>query len=135
MKVLVICDRRHPNEWRELPASQLGLTIAGNGAYQVRPWCEPCGRWATGSVPLDVLRSRGFLPQDLQIVADYRGIVGRCAHRGCDREAVEDHHFAPRSVFPDADDWPMALLCREHHTEWHRRMLVAADADERSAAA
>jgi hypothetical protein len=29
-------------------------------------------------------------------------------------------------VFGDeADDWPMALLCRPHHEEWHRRMRAA----------
>lgn len=125
MKVLVICDQRHPNRWEDVPASALGLTIAGNGSYQVRPWCPECGLWATGSVPLTTLNARGFVATDLQIVADYRGQLGRCSHRGCDREAVEDHHFAPQAIFTDADDWPRALLCTDHHNEWHRRMRAA----------
>lgn len=125
VKVLVICER-HPNRWMERTVDQLGLTIAGNGSYQVRPWCDECGRWSTGSVPQASLTAKGLLATDLQVVADYRGQLGRCSYRGCDREAVEDHHFAPRAVFADADDWPRALLCVEHHTEWHRRMRVAA---------
>lgn len=125
MTVLVICDRRHESRWAERSASQLGLTIAGNGAYQVRPWCDECGRWATGSVPLDRIRSAGIDPAGLVVLDDYRGLLGRCSYRGCDREAVEDHHFAPQAIFTDADDWPRALLCVEHHAEWHSRMQVA----------
>lgn len=110
-----------------MPASQLGLTIAGNGSYQVRPWCSQCGRWSTGSVPLATLRSRGIDPATLTVVNDYRGSLGRCSRRGCDREAVEDHHFAPLAIFgAEADEWPRALLCVEHHVEWHRRIGVVA---------
>jgi hypothetical protein len=126
MKVLVICGDRHPNRWEERELGQLGLTIAGNGAYQIRPWCRECDRWATGSVPVLTLNAKGFIASDVQVVADYRGTLGRCSHRGCEREAVEDHHFAPRAIFADADDWPRALLCVEHHQEWHRRIGVAA---------
>lgn len=126
MKVLVICER-HPNRWVDRTTDQLGLTIAGNGAYQVRPWCDECGRWASGSVPASILSAKGLYTTDLQVVADYRGSLGRCSRRGCDREAVEDHHFAPRAIFgEDADDWPRALLCVDHHLEWHRRMAGAA---------
>lgn len=126
LKVLVICER-HESRWTERTVDQLGLTIAGNGAYQIRPWCDDCGRWATGSVPLTTLAAKGLLPTDLQLVADHRGSIGRCCRAGCEREAVEDHHFAPRAVFgAEADDWPRALLCTEHHAEWHRRMRVAA---------
>jgi hypothetical protein len=122
-----MCPERHPNRWLERSEGQLGLTIAGNGSYQVRPWCDECGRWATGSVPQAMLRSRGIQPRDLPVVDDARGTIGRCSFRGCDREAVEDHHFAPRAIFGDtADDWPRALLCVEHHVEWHRRMAGAA---------
>jgi hypothetical protein len=127
MNVLVICSQRHENRWLERTAAQLSLTIAGNGGYQVRPWCDECGRWATGSVPLATLRARGIEPAELQLVDDYRGLLGRCSHRGCEREAVEDHHFAPLAVFgPEADDWPRGLLCVEHHVEWHRRVEVAS---------
>lgn len=125
LKVLVICDQRHAAQWLDILPADLGLTIAGNGAYQVRPWCRDCDRWATGSVPLTTLHAKGFVATDLRVVADYRGQLGRCSYRGCEREAVEDHHFAPQSIFPDADEWPRALLCTDHHNEWHRRMQAA----------
>lgn len=126
LKVIIICGDRHPNRWMDRSADELGLTIIGSGAYQIRPWCDECGRWATGSIPQDTIRAKGFVPTDFQVIADYRGMLGRCSHRGCDREGVEDHHFAPQAIFPDADDWPRALLCVEHHIEWHRRMRAAA---------
>lgn len=126
MQVRVICPDRHPERWVELTPEALGLTIAGNGSYQVRPWCSECGRWATGSIPVAYVKARGIEPTALTVIADQRGTLGRCSRRGCEREAVEDHHFAPQAIFgAEADDWPRALLCVEHHLEWHSRMRVA----------
>ena len=38
---------------------------------------------------------------------------------------VEEHHWAPRSLFADAEMWPKSLLCHECHTRWHRVTRVA----------
>ena len=35
---------------------------------------------------------------------------------------VEDHHWAPRKYFDNADDWPKSKLCRKCHAEWHRKV-------------
>lgn len=109
----------------DIRAAHLGVRIAGNGSYQVVATCPECG---TESSPIGHhLVARGNVRvADLPVVADYRGGLGRCSRRGCELEAVEDHHFAPRAVFRDeADDWPRALLCQTHHAEWHRRMGAA----------
>ena len=114
--IRVCCLDRHPDRWVE--TDLLGLRIAGNGSYQVVPWCDECEHWSSMAIP-----HNGYRISDLPVIADNRGTLGRCSRRGCEREAVEDHHFAPRAVFgQDADEWPRALLCVEHHIEWHRRM-------------
>lgn len=109
----------------EIAGATLGVRIAGNGAYQVVAYCPDC---LTTSSPIahPVVERAGYVVSALPVIADYRGSLGRCSRRGCDREAVEDHHFAPRAVFQEeADEWPRALLCQEHHAEWHRRMGAA----------
>lgn len=40
----------------------------------------------------------------------------RCgAHTG-----VEEHHWAPRALFDDADLWPTSWLCPSCHLRWHQ---------------
>jgi hypothetical protein len=33
---------------------------------------------------------------------------------------VENHHWAPQSLFPDAHRWPQSWLCRKCHNRWHQ---------------
>jgi hypothetical protein len=47
-----------------------------------------------------------------------RETCGRCGSRG----PTEAHHWAPRSMFKDADLWPCAYLCRACHMYWHAVM-------------
>ena len=35
------------------------------------------------------------------------------------------HHWAPRAIFDDPDDWPTGWLCPECHTFWHNSMYAA----------
>lgn len=117
------CGTPHRAATSPIELDLLAVRIAGNGAYQVVAVCPECG---TASQPIPHWRVP-VAPSTLPVVADYRGQLGRCSRRGCDQEAVEDHHFAPRAVFGDeADDWPRALLCVPHHNEWHQRMEGAA---------
>lgn len=38
----------------------------------------------------------------------------RCGERG-----TQLHHWAPKELFEDAEDWPQDYLCKKHHQEWH----------------
>jgi len=49
-----------------------------------------------------------------------------CGHCGRAEDGVEQHHYAPRGLFADADDWPVGPLCRPCHQLWHRTMNAAA---------
>ena len=39
---------------------------------------------------------------------------------------TELHHWAPKAIFNDADDWPMSPLCPTCHRTWHQAMRDAA---------
>lgn len=45
-------------------------------------------------------------------------ICVRCGCNGLER-SVELHHWAPRAIFSDAEDWPKSFLCSECHDRWH----------------
>lgn len=42
---------------------------------------------------------------------------GRCARCGAPAECV--HHWAPRELFEDAEEWPTSELCKDCHRRWH----------------
>lgn len=37
----------------------------------------------------------------------------------CGTLGAELHHYAPRHLFDDAEDWPKGHLCKYHHKLWH----------------
>jgi hypothetical protein len=45
-----------------------------------------------------------------------------CNYIGCKRKGTELHHFAPKKVFGDYDNWPTGYLCKYHHKLWHLMM-------------
>lgn len=58
----------------------------------------------------------------MPIAADYTG-GATCQYAGCNRQAVEWHHYAPRHLFGDAaDNWPVGPLCTIHHRAWHEAL-------------
>lgn len=61
------------------------------------------------------------LPTDIRdklpVVADYRGNNPDCAR--CGASGTELHHWAPRHLFEDADQWPTSYLCNNCHKLWH----------------
>lgn len=58
-----------------------------------------------------------------------------CEHCGDGSQGVQEHHWAPRSIFgSDAYKWPTSYLCIRCHEEWHRRTCIA-DSWYRKAAA
>lgn len=53
--------------------------------------------------------------------------VPPCARCGA-TSGTELHHWAPRAIFNDADEWPVAPLCPTCHTTWHNAMRTARGA-------
>lgn len=37
-------------------------------------------------------------------------------------ENLHQHHWAPRAIFDDADEWGTVPLCPNHHALWHSTM-------------
>lgn len=72
------------------------------------------------------LRDKGIDPETLTVAGDDTGKSEPCAVKGCKNKGSERNHWAPQSIFKDeADDWPTAPLCLEHHEYWHLKMGVA----------
>ena len=95
-----------------------GRVIAANGAVQVKDICQSCGKNAGGngvSVPHRLIPDLDSLP----IFEDYSLHAEPCAVRGCPEKTTELHHWAPRYLFDDCEDWPTSYLCTKHHAEWH----------------
>jgi hypothetical protein len=38
----------------------------------------------------------------------------------CGNPETERHHWAPRYLFKDSEDWPTGWLCLECHQYWHK---------------
>jgi hypothetical protein len=91
----------------------LGSLIYASGAKNYKVMCSACGRWG-GAVAKGNL-SRAMMEAAPVMKINNAGVVcERCGSPG-----VENHHWAPRSLFDDADLWPTAPLCRGCHARWH----------------
>ena len=110
-------------EWMIPTTSEIGVVVTANGGVQYKARCIGCGN-------SDAILPVRFIKQYLSdggTFAWYRANPPKetqpCAHRDCSRPGEEWHHFAPRNTFGiEADDWPVELLCKGHHREWHNRM-------------
>lgn len=65
-------------------------------------------------IPDDVLE---FLP----IGIDFRDNNPVC--EVCGQPGTQLHHWAPKHLFPDAEQWPQSYLCNYHHNLWHNTIL------------
>lgn len=75
---------------------------------------------------------RAFLPKKdydidtLPLFEDYMEDAHGCEVRGCENKGSEYHHFAPKHLFDNAEDWPTGWLCQGHHREWHKKTITGA---------
>lgn len=121
------CLQRHTAKanglWSRGDDETPGLVICGNGAQQVKMQCNACGH-RSSPLPYKLIRAWGIQREDIGWTKQNETIeYPPCVYDGCETVPTEIHHFAPRNTFGDeADLWPVAPLCREHHVEWHRRM-------------
>ena len=95
--------------------------VISNGDYQIFDRCNSCGRNANGT---KLIPHNGHKPEELETVEDYSKQAPPCERCGSNH-GVEYHHWAPRHVFVDAENWPHAWLCRPCHIKWHQAMNKA----------
>lgn len=109
-------DRRSPQSAHEYVRALFAVINAGG----TRTAVLVCGRCGHGrrSVGYQALADSGIALADLPELADYRrDYCERCGALG-----AQLHHMAPRALFEDADDWPLAYLCQTCHSRWHATM-------------
>lgn len=105
-------------------ACHLARGKAANGSTQVFWWCARCNYYGTGKdhfIGLEyVRRVLRVNPDDLPLVERFSDVPKHvCEYYGCISTDTEYHHWAPRHLFDDADNWPGSWLCRVHHPAWH----------------
>ena len=116
------CPMQHSvkilGQWKFAPGIMLGRTLKINGTITHKIKCVGCGDTkAIKQHDANLLQKRGYqiaftiLPTGLE--------DSICQVKGCGRTDIELHHFAPRSLFPDADNWPCLPLCVRCHKRWH----------------
>jgi hypothetical protein len=86
--------------------------------------CPNCGGNPNTGKPF--LRLKDYDWESLPIFEDFSKNAEPCSYEDCENKGVEFHHFAPRHLFEDADKWPTAYLCREHHRIWHEKTLTGS---------
>jgi len=92
--------------------------INSNGAKVVVERCEKCGANTNKKafLPRSSVKNWDALPLFKMISGE------KCEVRGCNDTYTELHHWAPRHLFEDYEDWPTSYLClAKHHPEWHKK--------------
>lgn len=98
------------------PRALWTLTIKSDGTRIATLRAVPCDH---------KIKDRGAgRTEELPLWVDHR-FGAACARCGS-LEGTQTHHWAPRALFDDADEWPMAELCKRCHARWHRTMDQAA---------
>lgn len=88
-----------------------------NGARVVVERCPKCKRNPnTGQAFLPV---KNYDWESLPLFEDLSVNAEPCGYHGCKNIGTEYHHFAPRHLFEDADNWQTGYLCKFHHARWH----------------
>jgi len=109
----------------------IGYFRSSNGALRLRGYCKYCSDttrkrgnqivWITG----DLRQPEDLNAHKIPVVKDNVDTNTFCARCGTN-EGVEQHHWAPRSVFrDDYDMWPTSNLCRSCHSRWHQTTGIA----------
>jgi hypothetical protein len=118
---------RHCDRCQSEQQCKLVRNITASGISQVYWLCLECNNnirraGSKGGLFLSHMsvREAHIDIESLPVINDYRDGGTPCAV--CGAPGTEYHHWAPRHLFEDADSWPTAYLCREHHSYWHNRV-------------
>lgn len=85
------------------------LSVTSNGTRLASLRCVACGLQ---------MANKGARDEILPVWC--AAVVGAPCERCGGTAGTELHHWAPRHLFEDADDWPMSYLCPPCHREWHK---------------
>lgn len=120
--------RKQDGAWAVGSDAEWGLLTTANGHVQWYAVCRDCEN-RSPAVPLAVVAewvAQGVITPDRIVYsrANPASEYPECGVTGCGAPGAELHHFAPVNTFGwlEAETWPKANLCREHHFAWHRRM-------------
>lgn len=121
---------------RSAAHSILGIYVKRDGTESVRAYCELCTafgprpEWITADLPNPTALKRIFVCAHMK---DNSRDAEPCARCGS-TNGTQLHHWAPQSIFDDADKWPTSYLCISCHEEWHTRTGVADNYYRKAAA-
>src|SRR5574343_282456 len=93
--------------------------IISSGAKVIGERCPKCGQNTIKGKPF--LSKTDYVWESLPLLSDATASAEPCSVKGCNNKGVQLHHFAPRHLFNNADDWATGYLCQKHHEEWHER--------------
>jgi hypothetical protein len=93
--------------------------INASGAVVVVERCPQCKSNPNKGVPF--LNKSLYNVDTLPLFQDLTVNAEPCYIRGCSNKGTQLHHFAPKHLFDNYNDWPTAWLCQPHHDEWHKK--------------
>lgn len=110
----------------------IGRKVISNGTSQYAFYCTVCsapfawpgkhrGNYLSKETVAQLLGCQvGEIESQVPICGVAQGKP--CSVKGCVTTETELHHWAPKALFGDAEDWPQTFLCRTHHKRWHDTM-------------
>jgi hypothetical protein len=99
--------------------ARLVRNITKSGISQVYWLCRCCDSSTTSPIVYirhDLIKAANINPDELPVINNYSG-TQLCAV--CNSPFAEYHHWAPRYLFEDAENWPGSYLCIKCHSRWH----------------
>jgi len=94
---------------------EFAIHIYTNGDRIIRRRCQGCGKLVGPALTRH--RFTGNELDAMPIARDSTKERPPCVR--CGAWGSEEHHWAPRALFTDADLWPTSWLCRQCHRLWH----------------
>jgi len=97
--------------------------IYADGRERAVMGCARCKRIMHEPLPEDPATPIDTWPviDDKRFDSDGYAVSPPCEHCGA-HSGTQLHHWAPQSMFTDADRWPISYLCVACHTHWHRKV-------------
>lgn len=90
-----------------MSSGRFHITAASNGHY--------IKNISKDNIPPEILET-------LSAGADYSLNNPPCAR--CGAIGTELHHWAPKELFEDAEEWPQDYLCPDCHGRWHKTVTI-----------